>query len=84
MQDEDNYVMAARVRFSGVIAPATPAAEEENASEDVDDETPADGAAPQADPSPSTESDIDVIVVADLDFISETVFLRSANRLLAG
>ena len=74
VQDEDAYVMAARVRFSGVIAPATPAAEEENTTEDASSDTPTDGAEPQTAPPPSTESNVDVIVVADLDFISEQFF----------
>ena len=58
-QDEEDYVVAARIRSAGATAPA-----------EADDEPPA-----EADAEPAAEAGaVDMIVVADLDFVGEQFF----------
>ena len=60
-QDEEDYVVAARIRSAGAATPA-PA--------EADDEPPA-----EADAEPAAEAgSVDMIVVADLDFVGEQFF----------
>ena len=85
-QDEDDYVIAARIR-SVSTAPAESPGEtsdadvnedtsaDENEGVDVDAETAAEAAADdQDDPETSSTGTIDMIVVADLDFIGDQFF----------
>ena len=76
-QDERDFILAARVRSAGGDAP--PAASEETASEDTaegegtaDEESQGEADTPE---SPwATDGPLDLIVVADIDFISEQFF----------
>ncbi len=74
-QDNDDYVMAARVRFTGKPAPGSPTSSDDGTSEHEDDESTDNIDAPlAAEIERKTEGDIDIIAIADLDFISEQFF----------
>ena len=84
--DDDDYIVAARVRFVGGAAPASPATEpaadpdaESVEADDTDadaDDADADDAADGAgeDEAPAASGPVDIVVVADLDFVSEQFF----------
>ena len=69
-QDEEAYVVAARIRSAAARESATPDDEDDAAagSADTDEE-----AAGEADDAPQTDA-VDMIVVADLDFVGEQFF----------
>ena len=68
-QDDDDYIMAARVRFVGndtaVASENTPGNREDNGDEGTEDTD---------DLSVAPAGEVDIIVVADLDFVSEQFF----------
>jgi len=68
-QDDDDYIMAARVRFVGndtaVASENTPGNREHNGDEGTEDTD---------DLSVAPAGEVDIIVVADLDFVSEQFF----------
>ena len=80
-QDEQDYVIAARIRADGLVLPSSEAAEPVDAPEEpaVPDEAETgetatgEAEADEAAEAPATGS-VDLIVVADLDFIGEQFF----------
>ena len=68
-QDDDDYIVAARVRFAGGSAAADAGAAAADAARDAD---AAEDAGSGADAGPT--GPVDIIVVADLDFIGEQFF----------
>jgi len=74
-QDDEAFVIAARIRSGGTAAGAEPAdAAAEEAEPAGEDPAALDPAAPDGGSPWSTDGPVNLVVVADLDFISETFF----------
>ena len=71
-QDDDDYILAARVRFVGPETPVTPQSTGGDPEPDVDEET--EESVEVDDLSVDSAGEVDIIVVADLDFVSEQFF----------
>ena len=71
-QDDDDYILAARVRFVGPETPVTPQSTGGDPEPDVDEET--EELVEVDDLSADSAGEVDIIVVADLDFVSEQFF----------
>ena len=71
-QDDDDYILAARVRFVGADTAVVPQSTDSNREDDGDEET--EDSAPADDLSAEPAGEVDIIVVADLDFVSEQFF----------
>jgi len=71
-QDDDDYILAARVRFVGADTAVVPQSTDNNRADDGDEET--EDSAPADDLSAEPAGEVDIIVVADLDFVSEQFF----------
>ena len=71
-QDDDDYILAARVRFVGPETPVTSQSAGGDPEPDVDEET--EESVEVDDLSVDPAGEVDIIVVADLDFVSEQFF----------
>ena len=73
--DDNDYVVAARVRFTGDLTPASPTAtaEESDVNSDAELQKP-DDTDDTEDEAPVASGAVDIVVVADLDFVSEQFF----------
>ena len=71
-QDDDDYILAARVRFVGPETPVTSQSTGGDPEPDVDEET--EESVEVDDLSADSAGEVDIIVVADLDFVSEQFF----------
>ena len=71
-QDDDDYILAARVRFVEADTAVVPQSTDSNREDDGDEET--EDSAPADDLSAEPAGEVDIIVVADLDFVSEQFF----------